>query len=300
MADSTGLIETWLPQAGNELAALQAADGGWSYVAGQASATEPTALALLALTAIQPATFRASSAIEWLLARQRGDGTFTAWPVSEEPSWVTPLAALALLHQGRTDASGPAAQAVLDMPAYTIDALLASGIYGYNTELRGWPWTAGDFSFVEPTCLAMIFLKKAGYRDHPRAREAADMLRNRALAGGGWNYGEPMVWGGGLYPAASSTAMALAALADEQDDVTAAGLNWLLAQRGAIGSLPSLGWAAVALNVLGRLDGAWAGDVVATWSATPPQRRGPLETSLCMLGAISLASPGNHPLGVNS
>ena len=153
------------------------------------------------------------------------------------------------------------------------------------------------FIAAEPTCLAMIFLKKAGYRDHPRVREAADMLRNRALAGGGWNYGEPRVLGGALYPAVGSTAMALAALADEQDDVTAAGLSWLLAQRGAISSLPSLGWATIALNVLGRLDDAWSGDVIATWSASPPQRRGPLETSLGLLG---LASPGNHPLGVNS
>jgi len=300
VADGSGPIETWLPQAGSELAALQAADGGWPYVAGQASATEPTALALLALSVIpviQSATFRPSSATEWLLARQRGDGMFTAWPLSEEPSWVTPLAALALLHQGRTDASAPAAQALLDLPVYTISALLASGIYGYNTELRGWPWTPGDFSFAEPTCLATIFLKKAGYRDHPRVREAADMLRNRALAGGGWNYGEPRVLGGALYPAVSSTAMALAALADEQDDVTAAGESWLLAQRGAISSLPSLGWAAIALNVLGHLDDAWPGDVVATWLASPPQRRGPLETSLALLG---LASVGNHPLGVNS
>lgn len=295
MVEDSSEIALWRSEAAGELASLQAADGGWPYIAGQTSATEPTALAMLALAAAGAEGYRRPEAAVWLAARQRGDGLFTASPLVEEGGWLTAPAGIAMLRDGWTDLAGAAASALLDEAAYTFYSPLTANVYNYDTRLRGWPWTPGDFSLVEPTALAMIFLKQAGYRDHVRVREAADMLRNRAVAGGGWNYGEPRVWNGDLFPITSNTGMVLAALADEQDSATAAGLAWLLSQRGLITSLPSIGWAAIGLNVLGSLDDAWRTDVIERWRSSPAERRGPMETALCLLG---LSEASVHPLGV--
>ncbi len=290
-------VSTWLAEAGGELASLQASDGGWPYIPGQASATESTALALLALAMIGEHASQRSAAQEWLAGRQQSSGLFSPTPLVDDAGWLAATAGLAMLHEGQTASSRSAADALLAQAVFTIDPPLPRSVYGYDTTLRGWPYSPGDFSLNEPTCMAMIFLKKAGYRDHARVREAAAMLRDRAIAGGGWNYGEPQVWGNDLFASVANTAMALAALADEQDERTAAGVAWLQARRGTITSLPSLGWAAIAMNVLGLLDDAWRFDVINTWQATTSDRRGPMETALCLLG---LAEATNHPLQVMS
>jgi hypothetical protein len=142
----------------------------------------------------------------------------------------------------------------------------------------------------------MIFLKQNGYRGAVRVRQGADLLHDRAIEAGGWNYGEPAVLGGDLFPTDVPTAVALLALADERDDTAAAGLSWLLSRRGQISSLLSLGWVTIALNVLGVLDDDWRADVVDRWHALP-ERRGPRETALCLLG---LSDTADHPLGVVS
>jgi len=295
MSDDSINVEAWSTSASSELLAGQNADGGWSYRSGQASATEPTALALLALSGIGDQELPPESAVNWLLARRRDDGLFTASAEHHEPSWLTPIAALALRERGHTAVSQAAVQALLWLPVFTIEAPPA-GTYGYDTAIAGWPWTQGDFSFTEPTCLAMIFLKRCDHFSEPRVRDGARLLRDRALPAGGWNYGEPQVLGGDLFPTVLPTALALLALADEQDETTSAGLNWLLAQRGRISSLLSLGWAATALNVLGVLDGDWRAAVIARWHELPTERRGPMETSLCLLGVTERE---HHPLEVS-
>ena len=295
MAGTSIDINAWTATAAADLLGSQQPDGGWAYQMGQAQATEPTALAMLALSLIRPRAQGLAAAADWLVARQLGDGLFTASAVHEEGSWLSPLAALALQQQGRTAASQAAERAILEMPVYTFSDFLAQGTYGYDTRIPGWPWTAGDFSFTEPTSLAMIFLKKAGHAAASRVREGARFLRDRALPGGGWNYGEPQVLGGDLFPTVAPTALALLALADEQDETTAAAETWLCGQVGQIPSLLSLGWATIALNVLGLLDDDWRAAIVNRFSALPTPRRGPMETSLCLLGVVSAA---DHPLGV--
>lgn len=295
MDDSSINTESWVEAALTSLFAARNADGGWPYRAGQASATEPTALTLLALAGENIDDGSLSTAVDWLLARQGADGLFTASVNHRDASWFSPLAGLAIHRQGYTAASQSAVDALLEIRVFTLANADTPSVFGYDTSIPGWPWTPGDFSFTEPTCLAMIFLKRLGYFDSARVRDGARMLRDRALPGGGWNYGEPQVLGGDLFPTVTPTALALLALIDEPDDITAAGLNWLLAQRGRISSLPSLGWATTALNVIGQLDNEWRTAVVGRWEELPPVRRGPMETSLCLLG---LTDRQNHPLGV--
>src|SRR5688500_1434103 len=130
----------------DQLLSMRHPDGGWGYQAGGIMATEPTSLALLALAGLAtPAAFGTS--VDRLLERRLADGLFTATASHLEPSWCTPLAALALYRMGHTSPALSAVNALLAMPVFTFDAALARGIYGYDTGLSGWPWTSGDFSF---------------------------------------------------------------------------------------------------------------------------------------------------------
>ncbi|UCD30476.1 MAG: hypothetical protein JSV03_08420 [Planctomycetota bacterium] len=294
MLESLSTIAAWKSSVASALAEGQNEDGGWGYYTSQTSSTEPTSLALLALSLIEPDSDSLDEAENWLIASQRQDGFFITSPTHSDISWLTPLAGLALNQRARTSAVQAASQALLSEPVYTFVPLVPN-VYGYDTSIPGWPWTAGAFSFVVPTSLAVIFLKKTGYWNESRVRQGIQLLNNRVLADGGWNYGEPKVLGGDLYPAVLPTALVLLALAGEQNDQTEVALNWLLSQRGQISSLMSLGWATITLNVLGLLDDNWRNNVMNRWNELPANRRGPMEASLCLLG---LADNSDHLFAV--
>lgn len=287
-------LSQWQSTAVGELLALRNADGGWPFQVGAASATEPTALAALALADTATSPDILSAAATWLIAQQRAGGLFTASPTHQEGSWLTPFAAIALTRLGQPDPASTAAQALLAEDTFAFTEL-APNIYGYDTTLRGWPWLPGAFTFIEPTAAAVLFLKQAGFSAHQRVRAGVQVIHNRALAAGGWNYGEPEVLGGALFPTAAPTALVQLALADEQDDRTAAGLSWLQTLSGQITALYSLGWTAIALNVLGALTGEWRDEVIATWNAQPAERRDATGTALCLLG---LRAAAGHPLAL--
>jgi hypothetical protein len=288
-------LNQWQSTAVGELLALRNADGGWPFHAGAASATEPTAMAALALVDTGTSPDILSVAADWLLAQQRAGGLLAASPSHEEGSWVTSPAAITLARLGRPEAASTAAQALLAEGTYAF-AQVAPDIYGYDITLRGWPWSPGAFTFIEPTAWAVLFLKQAGYTDHDRVRTGVHVIHDRALAAGGWNYGEPVVLGDTLFPTAAPTALALLALADEPDDRTAAGLTWLQTQRGQITSLYSLGWTAIALNLLGALTADGQDEVIASWTAQTAERRDAVGTALCLLG---LRATAGHPLALS-
>jgi len=81
-----------------------------------------------------------------------------------------------------------------------------------NSQLRGWPWISDTFSWVEPTSYAVLALKLSGHGDHPRVAEAERLLLDRACVGGGWNYGNRIVFGRELIPFLPTTALAALAL----------------------------------------------------------------------------------------
>lgn len=284
----------WIAAVGQSLFAARNPDGGWPYHAGQASSLEPTALSLLALHGLGAGGKALAAGASWLSARQQPDGFFVDHAGPPVPSWVTPLAGVAMRRLGAEANAQLAATALLSEPVYTIKAI-SPALYGYDTATPGWPWTYGDYSFTEPTGLALVLLKQLGLRQHARVRQAARMLRGRALAGGGWNYGEPQVLGGDLFPTVLPTSVALVAMADEQDEVTDAGLDWLSGQRGLIPSLFSLGWATIAFNVLGVPDDGWRHEVMTRWNALPPDRHEPMEAALCLLGVMAVE---DHPLSL--
>lgn len=287
-------LNGWTTEATATLLAARNTDGGWGYGPGHSSATEPTALCALALSDIVGTADVIAGALDYLAQRQRHDGFFTVNADVPQRSWTTSIAATAMQWEGRIAEAAAAADALLAAPVFTIAAGRAQGVYGYDTSIPGWPWTHGDFSFIEPTALGVLFLKRAGRGAADRVRRGVDLLRDRALHDGGWNYGEPEVLNGRLFPTALPTALAMLALADEPDDTTAAGADFLLAQRGAISSLLSLGWTTIALNVYGLLDVDWRHDVVARWRMLPRERQDPMGTALALLGLRE----GDHPLAL--
>ncbi len=217
------------------LVASRNGDGGWGTRPGLTSATEPTALAALALLGGPEAAHvaSASGALGWLLARQNPDGGWPAVPAVEASGWPSSLAVLALARTSPGDESQRRAALrgglwllgqrgrrlpwlrrlisrlrpeAVPKPAVELDA-----------DLVGWPWTFGSFSWVEPTSYALLALKtlrgRIGFRPgEGRIREGERMILDRACVGGGWNYGNYRVLGEDLWPYPDTTALALLAL----------------------------------------------------------------------------------------
>jgi hypothetical protein len=83
----------------------------------------------------------------------------------------------------------------------------------HDTSLKGWPWTENTHSWIEPTALSILALKVCGYLDHNRVLEATQMILDRQLPSGGWNYGNTRAFGTMLRPNPVDTGYALSALA---------------------------------------------------------------------------------------
>jgi hypothetical protein len=91
-----------------------------------------------------------------------------------------------------------------------------------NEDLIGWPWMTGTFSWVEPTSYFLIALKRMrrhllGTNVDERINQGESMIYDRMCAGGGWNYGNSIVYGEKLWPYADTTAIALIALQNRRD-----------------------------------------------------------------------------------
>src|SRR5918992_3737411 len=76
----------------------QNADGGWGFLQGKSSNTESTSLCLIALEGLgeERLTANINRALDWLMQRQRMEGS---WPLSDssmDDSWTTAMAIIAL------------------------------------------------------------------------------------------------------------------------------------------------------------------------------------------------------------
>lgn len=248
----------------------QNADGGWGYRPGCLSSTEPTAWAILALQPHKDLSGKVlSSALDWLQRTQMAEG---AWPTGsgKDPGcWVTALACLALLRWPET--SGAAVSRGVEWLCETWPAegnLMwrlrqrcqpkVAEIVRQNHSLQGWGWTPETASWVEPTAYTMILLQNIpGGICSPRAAERMElgekMLYDRACPGGGWNAGNPLVYGVAGVPRVGPTVWALLALRKHKSrSANAEGLAWLEQSYKNIRSPGSLALAQLCLKVYGR------------------------------------------------
>lgn len=275
-------------------------DGGWGYAPDKRSRVEPTCWALLALRA-----GRNGAAV--------GDGALLGWARSNgflvDVAGAPPnlafngLAALTLLD---SPTSSPGAGPILDsLAAVSGETLPPDSVMGQDNSLRGWPWLPSTFSWVEPTALCTLALKKAasgGQRSPRRERvqEASRLLADRASLSGGWNYGNRMVFGKALAPQVPTTALALLALQDHPDDrVVRKGLGWLSEHATAEPSLLALGLAAIALDVLGHPADEPLRQLEAILTTRPAEAHGLLGLGLALY-ALSAASERYRAFHLNT
>jgi hypothetical protein len=214
---------------------------------------DATAWAILALATARGYEDIVEDARDALETRQGEDGRLALSPEHTEVFWPTAPAILAW-HQSlrHREARDRGVRFLLSVSGVKIERKLASP-FAHDTTLRGWPWTGSGFSWVEPTSLALIALGAVGERGHQRVDEAVRMLLDRQLEGGGWNYGNTVVFDRVLSPMAAPTGMALQALAGsvEEKDV-AASLTRLESILPGLRTPFSLSWAILGLGAWGR------------------------------------------------
>ena len=83
---------------------------------------------------------------------------------------------------------------------------------GHDVTLVGWPWVADTHSWVEPTAASLLALAPSVPSDQPRLAEGVRVLLDRAISTGGWNLGNPIVFGQTFRPLPGPTGLALLAL----------------------------------------------------------------------------------------
>ena len=206
------------------------------YQANTAPTTEATALAAMAL-ASQGREKAAAQALDWLARLQQSDGSLGIDEVTPHPRWPTGWTLLArqtgLASLQSKTSDGQAALSTAERQTAAarwsesaqraMQWILASRgrehprskYFGHDPTIQAWPWTEQTQSWVQPTAMHLLALKRSGLAAHPRCREAVAMLLDRMLPDGGWNYGNTVVLGATLRPQVEPTGLALAALSGE-------------------------------------------------------------------------------------
>ncbi len=214
---------SWISQLHQELLRLRGSDRAWGTRPGGAPYVEPTALAALALAASDPLTGREQSraavrdAADWLAGLQQRDGALGIAPDLPQPRWTTALGVLVWSTSGRfLTARNKAVDWLLDRQGTTWTPDVAEP-FGHDPRIPGWPWVEGTHSWLEPTAMAVLALRRAGRAEHRRTLDGQRLIRDRAIRTGGWNYGNSTVFGADLRPHPAPTGLALLALAGTDD-----------------------------------------------------------------------------------
>jgi Prenyltransferase and squalene oxidase repeat len=249
----------------------QNVDGGWGFHPHSVSRVEPTCWALQALAGSSTGEAEAgvTRGLRFLLATQLSDGSWPSTPEEKSGCWLTSLSSWVLLTLADRSTS-PAASAGLrwlcqDWPRDTSPWRRALGrfssqrkLHPVNDSYRGWGWTPGTSSWVEPTTFALLCLEQAGNSVLPpnarRRRELATaMLYDRMCPGGGWNCGNPRVYGVPGEPLVVPTVWALIALRhDPARRESVESMDWLERIVAHIRSGGSLALARICLITYGR------------------------------------------------
>jgi hypothetical protein len=253
----------WVDRARRELLSRRGPDGSWGYRDGGSPAVEPTALASLALLATEgdPASSAAGprelsvarAAATWLAGLQREDGSLPAAAGPSMPGWATPYAMLVWSRlAGFGDRRRRARGWLMSFEGRPMPSSAPGrGVLGHDPTLIGWPWVGGTHSWLEPTAMAILALCNEGCRDHPRVHRGLSLIRDRAIPGGGWNYGNNVVFGHRLRPQPGPTGIALLALAARgplQCPAVPPALEYLRRTLPTIHAAASLGWGIIGLN----------------------------------------------------
>ena len=248
-------------------------DGGWGFRPGIPSRVEATCWAMLALCEPSQQSAEDGERIyrgrDFLQTTQLADGSWPAAPGEQTGCWVTSLCCLAL-----TAIDGQTQNSTIELGLRWICndwpsdstawrrflARFSSqrDIAPINYNYRGWGWTPGTSSWVEPTSFALLALERVTSPElvgtaKRRRSLATSLLFDRMCPGGGWNAGNPVVYGAAGEPTVVPTVWALLALrALPAHRETTLSLDWLERATGEIESPASAALAQICLRTHGR------------------------------------------------
>jgi hypothetical protein len=251
------------------LAFLQAAqneDGGWGFHKGAQSRVEPTCWVLFALRELELLIECQRAGFDFLRAAQLPDGSWPACAGQTTGSWATSLASWVLSGDATSrDAVAAGLEWIMNdwpgqerLPVRIIRKLFVrTRAAAQNDSLRAWGWTPGTASWVEPTAFALLAIEHAPKDLLPaaaaRRREiATEMLYDRMCPEGGWNCGNPMVYGVAGEPLVEPTVWALLALRRERpSERKRQSLKWLSTALSSVSGAGSLALAKICLEAYG-------------------------------------------------
>jgi hypothetical protein len=248
------------------LLSAQNADGGWGFGPKLESRVESTCWALQGLGNFSTADIQAALArgVGYLRTAQLGDGSWPFTPAEKSGCWVTSLSCWTM--RDFADVVGAGLRWICDdWPSDTTlwRRLLAkfstqTPVHAINNSYRGWSWTPGTSSWVEPTSFALIALDQVSHHQLPaeakqRRALAEALLYDRMCPEGGWNCGNSRVYGVAADPLVVPTAWALIALRQHRTRrENVMGLEWLERSAVHIQSAGSLALAKICLETYGR------------------------------------------------
>ncbi|HEY1424037.1 MAG TPA: prenyltransferase/squalene oxidase repeat-containing protein [Candidatus Acidoferrum sp.] len=223
---------------------LQNSDGGWGFHSGGLSNVEATCWAARALSSSSDASDleAVQKAFEYLQSAQHSDGSWPACGENPAGSWVTSLACSVLSGAPKASSNVRSGLSWLadDFPRdssplrrFVRKMMPGSPLSEQSDAFRGWGWTPRTSSWVEPTSFAlMAFEDCAGDLLPPnstkRRESAIALLYDRMCPGGGWNCGNPRVYGVDGEPLVLPTCWALLALCRQPErPERAKSLAWL-------------------------------------------------------------------------
>ena len=179
------MADHWTISARNELVHLRDVSMAWGEQTGTPPRVEPTALACLGLLASgkggssndpDESVLRAS---EWLASVQLPNGALGLSSSLSTPNWTTPYGVLVWAAvTGYSAAAQRAAQWLLQQKGAVFPDHWE--IFGHDPLIAGWTWVQGESSWLEPTALAVVALRRSGLGNEVRV-----LRRDHAHPGSG-------------------------------------------------------------------------------------------------------------------
>ena len=227
-------------------------DGGFCEQPGGDYRADATAWAAFCLNSLNLAPEVVSSAREKLCKTQLPDGNIPLTPVYPEAYWTTAIASLALAGTNVFSSNHEKTIIFLLNSKGEIVEKGPDSPIGHDTTIQGWSWIANTHSWAEPTAMAIRALYTAGKSQHQRVIKGVQLLLDRQLPNGGWNYGSTNVYAKTLnaMPAPSGIALWVLVGLTAREKVEHS-LKYLLEQLPRLRTPSSLGWTILGLRAWG-------------------------------------------------